>query len=139
MVDAEIAVSLRFNQLRQKHHHALGEQRNEDRAEVVTMLSDVVRSLAERDLTVCLPDDVPQAYADIAGLLNQAIEATRTSVPAAGKSCGHAEDIAGAVAADARAVAQTAASQSPRTQGPAGGLEHGRASGRERVWRYVEK
>src|SRR5690606_10232895 len=122
MVDAEIAVSLRFNQLRQKHHHALGEQRNEDRAEVVAMLAEVVRSLTERDLTVSLPDDVPQAYAEIAGLLNQAIEATRASIKTAGESCSHAEDIAGAVATNARAVAQTAASQSQRLQGAAGEL-----------------
>ncbi|WP_390624952.1 globin-coupled sensor protein [Pseudorhizobium xiangyangii] len=114
MVDVEIAVSLRFNELRQKHHRALDDQRQEDRAEVVQMLSDVVRSLAERDLTVCLPADVPEAYGEIAGILNAAIDTIRSSLTVAQEHGGQAEAVAAALAAEARALAENSEAQSHR-------------------------
>ncbi len=80
MVDVEIAVSLRFNELRQKHQRALAEQREADHAQAIETFSEVIRALADRDLTACLPADVPEAYRELADLLNQAVAGIRSSV-----------------------------------------------------------
>ncbi|KEQ05778.1 globin-coupled sensor protein [Pseudorhizobium pelagicum] len=114
MVDVEIAVSLRFNEVRQKHHRALEDQRAEDHAEVVQLFSDVVRSLAERDFTICLPDEVPEPYRELADLLNQALETSRLSLATAQKHGQEAEAVAGALSADAKAFAEASVAHSQR-------------------------
>jgi methyl-accepting chemotaxis protein len=114
MVDVEIAVSLRFNELRQRHHRTLETQRQEDQSEVVELFADVVRSLAERDLTVCLPDDVPKAYGEVAATLNDAIASMRTSLLAARTGGDKAGEAATALAAEARSLAEASAGQSQR-------------------------
>ncbi|HEX5934169.1 MAG TPA: globin-coupled sensor protein [Pseudorhizobium sp.] len=114
MVDVEIAVSLRFNELRLKHHHALEGQRQEDRAEVHQLFADVIRSLAERDFTISLPDEVPDAYRDLAGLLNQAIDASRASLASARAHGERAEAIAGTLASDARDFAAASTGHAQR-------------------------
>lgn len=114
MVDVEIGVTLRFNEVRQKHHRALHQQQDGDRTEVVELFSDVVRSLAERDFTVRLPDDVPEHYRELADLLNQAIEASRSSLQAAQANSEAALSAAGELAADAHAFAEASASHSQR-------------------------
>nr|CAD6425448.1 globin-coupled sensor protein [Rhizobium sp. Q54] len=123
MVDVEIAVSLRFNELRQKHHRALEEQRRDDRDEVVQLLSDVVRSLAERDLTASLPENVPEAYAEMASILSQAIESMRGSLASASEHTGRAEQASAALAAQAMILAEEADDQSTRVRGAAQELE----------------
>lgn len=105
MVDVEIAVSLRFNELRQRHHRAMDAQRKADHSEVVDLFSDVVRSLAERDLTVSVANDVPDAYGEIASTLNGAIEAIRGSLLAMHSGGEKATGIATALADEARSVA----------------------------------
>ncbi|MFN7104653.1 MAG: methyl-accepting chemotaxis protein, partial [Pseudorhizobium sp.] len=116
MVDVEIAVSLRFNELRQKHHRGLEDQRQEDRAEVTQLFSDVVRSLAERDFTISFPEDVPEPYRELGDLLNQAIETSRTTLDTARKHSDEAETSAGGLAADARAFAENATAHAQRLQ-----------------------
>ena len=112
MVDAEIAVSLRFNELRQKHHRALAEQRQEDQGEVLALLSEVVHSLAERDLTVALPENVPDAYGEIASVLGQAIETMRSSIEDARQRSDEAETASMALASRARSLAEDSGAQS---------------------------
>ena len=112
MVDAEIAVSLRFNELRQKHHRALAEQRQEDQGEVLALLSEVVHSLAERDLTVALPENVPDAYGEIASVLGQAIETMRSSVEDARRRSDEAGTASMALASRARSLAEDSGAQS---------------------------
>ena len=112
MVDAEIAVSLRFNELRQKHHRALAEQRQEDQGEVLALLSEVVHSLAERDLTVALPENVPDAYGEIASVLGQAIEMMRSSIEDARQRSDEAGTASTALAARARSLAEDSGAQS---------------------------
>jgi methyl-accepting chemotaxis protein len=70
MVDVEIAVSLRFNEARIAHQRALVDQRAADQAEAADIFSQVIRALAERDLTARVNADVPAAYADLAQTLN---------------------------------------------------------------------
>ncbi len=114
MVDVEIAVSLRFNELRQRHHRALDTQRKADHSEVVDLFSDVVRSLAERDLTVSVANDVPDAYGEIASTLNGAIEAIRGSLLAMRLGGEKATGIATVLADEARSVADTSKGHAQR-------------------------
>jgi methyl-accepting chemotaxis protein len=74
MVDVEIAVSLRFNELRLKHHRDLAAQRLEDRAEFETIFRPVIDGLAEGDLTVRVTGDVPDAFSDLSTRMNDALE-----------------------------------------------------------------
>ena len=123
MVDVEIAVSLRFNELRQKHHRALAEQRQEDQGEVIQLLSEVIHSLAERDLTATLPEDVPGAYAEITAVLGGAIETMRASIHGACGRSDQAGTASAALAARARAVAEESEGQSARVREAAHQLE----------------
>ncbi len=74
MVDVEIAVSLRFNELRLKHHRDMAAQRVEDRAEFETIFRPVIDGLAEGDLTVRVAPEVPDAYSDLSTRMNDALE-----------------------------------------------------------------
>ncbi|MET3587571.1 methyl-accepting chemotaxis protein [Pseudorhizobium tarimense] len=114
MVDVEIAVSLRFNELRQKHHRASDQQRKDERAEVLKLFSDVIRSLAERDFTVSLSDDVPEHYRELADLLNQAIEASRASLQVTQARADEAGALAIALATEAREFAGDARAHAQR-------------------------
>jgi methyl-accepting chemotaxis protein len=79
MVDVEIAVSLRFNELRVKHHRDMAAQRERDRAEVEAIFGPVIEGLAERDLTVRIGADVPDAYCDLGSRMNAALEQLQTA------------------------------------------------------------
>ncbi|QLF71316.1 globin-coupled sensor protein [Peteryoungia desertarenae] len=74
MVDLEIAVSLRFNEMRLKHHRDLASQRERDRVEMDSIFRPVIESLAERDLTVRVTPDVPEHCRDLATKMNEALE-----------------------------------------------------------------
>jgi methyl-accepting chemotaxis protein len=74
MVDVEIAVSLRFNELRLKHHRDLASQRTEDRAEFEAIFRPVIDGLADGDLTVRVAADVPDAFSDLSTRMNDALE-----------------------------------------------------------------
>lgn len=74
MVDAEIGVSLRFNELRHNHHRALGEQRQTDHGALEVAFGDVVRSLANLDFTSKTGAQLPEAWCDLAGTLDTALE-----------------------------------------------------------------
>ncbi|WP_210048541.1 globin-coupled sensor protein [Neorhizobium petrolearium] len=116
MVDAEIAVSLRFNELRQRHQRALAEQREADHAEAVETFSDVIAALADHDLTACLPTDVPEAYRDLADLLDRAIAGMRSSVETADAHREKAGALTHSLSEDARSFATTSGEQSERLQ-----------------------
>ncbi|MFP3701752.1 hypothetical protein SB758_40385, partial [Burkholderia sp. SIMBA_013] len=46
MVDTEIAVSLRFNELRLRHGRELAEQRDSDRSEAASLLGEALTAFA---------------------------------------------------------------------------------------------
>ncbi|MDO9416088.1 methyl-accepting chemotaxis protein [Pararhizobium sp.] len=73
MVDAEINVSLRFNELRQTHQRALAEQRRADQAEVDLAFGAAIRALADQDFSVRIPDEAPDSVRALADLFNQAL------------------------------------------------------------------
>ncbi|SSC74068.1 unnamed protein product [Ciceribacter sp. T2.26MG-112.2] len=80
MVDVEIAVSLRFNELRVKHSRDLAAQRERDRLEVEEIFGPVFRSLAARDLMVRISGDVPAHHAELADTLNGAIDQMQSAL-----------------------------------------------------------
>jgi len=116
MVDVEIAVSLRFNELRQKHQRALAEQRNADQTQAIDTFISVVSALAEGDLTASLPADIPEAYRELAALLGQAIEHMRVKISDAADSGEQAKLLAAAIAETSGAFASASQSQSVRLQ-----------------------
>ncbi len=116
MVDVEIAVSLRFNELRQKHQRALADQRIADQAEAVDTFAAVISALAERDLTAALPDDVPEAYRELADLLSGAIGGMRSSVGMIDNAGLQAIGLTDAMARNASTFAAASEEQARRAQ-----------------------
>ena len=107
MVDVEIAVSLRFNELRVAHHRQLAEQRQADQAEAVAVFRDVVQALSDRDLTGRVSGEVPEAYCEVTGSLNAALEEIRTLMATHATRTASAEAATGRLAADAEAFARS--------------------------------
>ncbi|WP_113109484.1 MULTISPECIES: globin-coupled sensor protein [unclassified Rhizobium] len=116
MVDAEIAVSLRFNELRLKHQRALTEQRQADQAQAVETFLSVVSALADRDLTAKVPDDMPDAYRELGDILNSAIGDLRTTFETVGETGIQADMLTDALSESARTFARTSENQSARLQ-----------------------
>lgn len=112
MVDVEIAVSLRFNELRLKHHRDLAAQREHDRAEFESVFRPVVDALASGDLTARTAADVPEAYADLAGRMNEALEQLQTAFLSSEEKLAVASDATGRMAETARSYANRAEDQS---------------------------
>jgi len=112
MVDVEIAVSLRFNELRLKHHRDLAAQREHDRAEFEGIFRPVVDGLASGDLTVRTGADVPEAYADLAGRMNEAIEQLQTAFLSSEEKLAYVREATGRMAETARTYAGRAEDQS---------------------------
>lgn len=71
-VDAEIAVSLRFNELRMKHHNDMAALRDRERSHTVSLFAPALKALAERDLSVRIDTDgeMPEEYRELAEMLN---------------------------------------------------------------------
>eukprot|EP00913_Durusdinium_trenchii_P026946 g25281.t1 len=116
MLDVEIAVSLRFNELRQKHQRALAEQHESDQAQAVETFTAVIAALADRDLTVALPENVPDAYGELANLLAKALGGLRHSVGAIDAAGSQAMELTGAMAKNASSFATASEQQAHRAQ-----------------------
>ena len=112
MVDVEIAVSLRFNELRLNHQRALADQRAADQAEAAGLFADVIQGLAERDLTVRMPADAPPAYAELVEALNAALADIQQQFTALSGGVEAAEAATNAIARDSRSLAHDSAEQS---------------------------
>ncbi|MET0748595.1 MAG: protoglobin family protein, partial [Rhizobium sp.] len=104
MVDVEIAVSLRFNEMRIQHQRALSDQRVADQSEACAIFAGVIRGLSERDLTVRAPADVPEAYGTLVGLLNDTLEAMQGHFGSLSARVQTTEAAAGRIAADSRSL-----------------------------------
>ncbi|MGF9693414.1 globin-coupled sensor protein [Rhizobium sp. 0TCS1.26] len=105
MVDVEIAVSLRINELRLKHQRALAAQREHDHAQANDLFGPIAASLCDRDLTARISDDRPDIYAELSALLNQALEAMSASLQTASDRIIDAERLAETLAVSSRQVA----------------------------------
>ncbi|GES50522.1 methyl-accepting chemotaxis protein [Rhizobium sp. ERR 1071] len=112
MVDVEIAVSLRFNELRVGHQRALAEQRATDRAEAAAFITELANGLADRDLTTRVPMDCPEAYAEVAEALNAALEDIQQQFSALSGGVEAAEATSGAISRSAKSLAEKSSEQS---------------------------
>ncbi|MGL4196727.1 MAG: methyl-accepting chemotaxis protein, partial [Allorhizobium sp.] len=112
MVDVEIAVSLRFNELRLKHHRDLAAQREQDRLEFESIFRPVVDGLASGDLTVRTAADVPDAFADLAARMNEAVEQLQTAFLSSEEKLAFAREATGRMADTAKTYAGRAEDQS---------------------------
>lgn len=104
MVDAEIAVSLRFNDLRRQHGLALEQAVGAERSDALAILSGLAEALASKDLSARLPDDGPEAYGEASDALNAAIEGLRLLFVTLSRNAEAAEAGLGSVAAKARSL-----------------------------------
>lgn len=106
MVDVEIAISLRINEMRQKHQRALSLQREKDQAEANDLFGPVAAALAGKDLTVRIGDKQPDVYSDLCCLLDQALDAMTGALETASHRLLRAEEMTATLSNDARQVAE---------------------------------
>ena len=117
-VDGEIAVSLRFNELRRDHRQDLKNARRDAENDARRVFGEIAAALRDRDLTIRIGTDVPEAFADIAEGLNEAIDRLRDGFTAlADRSAtadvqlrglsGRARDLAGSAATGAETLRST--------------------------------
>ena len=112
MVDVEIAVSLRFNELRLKHQRALDEQHQADQAEASDIFAGVIAALSERDLTVRVDGDVADVYRGQADMLNAALDAMQASLGGFAEGAEQSRAATQALADGARTVSACSREQS---------------------------
>ena len=112
MVDAEIAVSLRFNELRVGHQRALAEQRAADRAEAAALIADLANGLTARDLTTRMPMDCPEAYTEVAEALNAALTDIQQQFSALSGGVRAAEATSDAISRASKSLAEKSSEQS---------------------------
>ena len=105
MVDVEIAVSLRINELRTKHQRALVAQRDKDQAEANALLGPIAAALAGKDLTVRVAEARPDVYGELSSLLDQALDAMSSSLKAAFEHVNRAERLVTDLSQEGRALA----------------------------------
>lgn len=82
MVDVEIAVSLRFNELRLKHHRDLAEMRRAERSAVTDLFQDTFKALSEGDLSCRLKEEVPEDYRPLVETFNTALDSLCAAISA---------------------------------------------------------
>ncbi|QKW98370.1 globin-coupled sensor protein [Agrobacterium sp. CGMCC 11546] len=111
MVDTEIAVSLRFNELRLRHGRELQEQRENDRSEAANLLGTALTAFAAGNLQARIGDDVPDAYRDVAATFNTALETIGASLIAAQNGVGEAEALSARFADIGRSIAERSRQQ----------------------------
>jgi methyl-accepting chemotaxis protein len=112
MVDVEIAVSLRFNELRLKHQRSLDEQHQADQAEASEIFAGVIAALSERDLTARVEGDVPDVYRGQAEMLNAALDQMQASLGGFAESAEQSRTTTQALSDSARTVATCSSEQS---------------------------
>ena len=114
MVDIEIAVSLRFNQQRYNHRKQLEEQRTADRAEIARIFGTVFEGLARGDLGMRADGDIPDAYADLAGTLNAALEDMESSLRTVADQAEQAGETARMLDDEAQNLSQRSGAQAEK-------------------------
>lgn len=114
MVDTEIAVSLRFNELRIRHTQELAKQREDDQADAKRLLGDALNAFAAGDLTARITGDIPEAYRDLAEAFNGALEKIGASMATAQAGIRDAHTAAERLAGEGRAIAAASSTQAQR-------------------------
>jgi len=112
MVDAEIGVSLRFNELRHAHARALGEQRREDRAELDRVFGEAIRGLSQLDFSQRVSGEMPDAWRDMADTLNGALDEIQSRLASAADRANESDRLVGTLASGANALSARSSEQS---------------------------
>lgn len=86
MVDAEIALSLRFNGERMRHDAELKTCQAENRTETLGLLSALATALEEGGAGHRLPEDGPEDYAETVARLNAGLERIAASLETVGRA-----------------------------------------------------
>jgi methyl-accepting chemotaxis protein len=109
LVDLEIAVSLRFNDLRVSQQQALAALRATHADETRGLVSGLAARLADHDLSGHGLDDLPDGCAEAFGDLDDAIGSLRTALSGAAERTTTSEEHAGRIALSSAALADSAA------------------------------
>ncbi|WP_244473540.1 methyl-accepting chemotaxis protein [Rhizobium sp. Leaf262] len=117
MVDTEIAVSLRFNELRIRHTQELAKQREDDQADAKRLLGDALNAFAAGDLTARIKGDIPEAYRDLAEAFNGALEKIEASMASAQAGVRDAQTAAERMANEGRSMASSSSQQAQKFNG----------------------
>ena len=112
MVDAEIGVSLRFNELRHTHARALSEQRREDRAELDRVFGETIRGLSQLDFSHRVSGEMPDAWKDMADTLNGALDEIQSRLAAASDRASETDRLVGTLTSGANALSARSSEQS---------------------------
>ena len=122
LVDLEIAVSLRFNELRLSQQQALAAARASHGDDMRCLVSGLAARLAEKDLADHGQDGVPEDCADAFAALDAALAALRSSLAGAGERAGRAEGHAGRIALSSAAIADGASKSARESRAAMAGL-----------------
>ncbi|KQQ58916.1 chemotaxis protein [Rhizobium sp. Leaf311] len=114
MVDTEIAVSLRFNEMRLRHNQELAKQRNDDQSDAKRLLGDALNAFAVGDLTARITGDIPEAYRELAEAFNAALAKIEASMSAAQSGIDDARAATERMAGEGKAMASTSSQQAQR-------------------------
>jgi methyl-accepting chemotaxis protein len=116
LVDLEIAVSLRFNDLRLGQQQALTGLRASHTDETRRVVTGLAARLAERDLSGHGLSDLPDGCEDAFGELDAAIGALRETLSGASERTTGAQDHTGRIAISSAALADSAAAAARKSQ-----------------------
>ena len=108
LVDLEIAVSLRFNELRIGQQQALQAARAAHSTEMQRCIIGLSRRLADKDLTGHGAGAVPDDCADVFADLDDAIASLRQSLAGTGERTGRAGGLTSRISLSAAAIADSA-------------------------------
>lgn len=117
MVDTEIAVSLRFNELRIRHNQELARQREDDQAGAKRILGDALNAFAAGDLTARVTGDIPDAYRDLADAFNGALERIEATMSSAQAGLQNAHAATERLAGEGRTMVSQSSQQAQRVTG----------------------
>jgi methyl-accepting chemotaxis protein len=117
MVDTEIAVSLRFNELRIRHTQELARQREDDQSQVAKILGEALNAFAAGDLSARIDADIPDAYREIANAFNAAMEKIGATLSSAHAGIRDAYAATERLSSEGRTLASLSDGQSQRLAG----------------------
>ena len=117
MVDTEIAVSLRFNELRIRHTQELARQREDDQSQVAKILCEALNAFAAGDLSARIDGDIPDAYREIANAFNAAMEKIGATLSSAHAGIRDAYAATERLSSEGRTLASLSDGQSQRLAG----------------------
>jgi len=122
LVDLEIAVSLRFNELRMSQQQALHAARAAHSAEMQRCVAGLSARLADKDLTGHGAGSVPEDCAEVFAELDEAIASLRQSLTGTRDRTARAEGLTSRIALSAAAIADSATATARQSRGTVTGL-----------------